>query len=178
MTIQTFTIWLNKIHSLKYKRFTTFGCKDKETGVLGFVAKTQFFYNLFIFATSWYCKPFIFKLWKFDWFKFKAQNIKIFMTSGLELRLEFVASVQTSDLLLVWTHVYQFNWEGGGTKIPSTPLLGILLLLLKKEFLAQKMIIHYTVKKRMKGEHEAEVRHLRLLHLFPPNTSNGRAKEI
>ena len=116
MTIQTFTIWLNKIHSLKYKRFTTFGCKDKETGVLEFVAKTQFLYNLFIFATSWYCKPFIFKLWKFDWFKFKAQNIKIFMTSGLELRLEFVASVQTSDLLLVWTHVYQFNWEGGGYK--------------------------------------------------------------
>jgi len=87
------------------------------------------------------------------------------LTSGLELRLEFVASVQGGG-------------GGGGTKIPSTPLLGILLLLLKKEFLAQKMIIHYAVKKRMKGEHEAEVRHLRLLHLFPPNTSNGRAKEI
>ena len=74
------------------------------------------------------------------------------MTSGLELRLEFVASVQTSDLLLVWTHVYQFNWEGGGgKKIPSTPPLGILLPLLKKEFLAQKMIIHYTVKKTHEG---------------------------
>lgn len=61
------------------------------------------------------------------------------MTSGLELRLEFVASVQTSDLLFVWTQVYQFN--GGGYK-NSPPPLGILLPLLKKEFLAQKMIIH------------------------------------
>ena len=114
MTIQTFTIWLNIINSLKYQRFTTFGCKDKGTRVLEFVAKTQFLYNLFNFATSWYWKPFIFKLWKFDLFQFKAQNIKIFMTSGLELRLEFVASVQTSYLLFVWTHVYQFN--GGGYK--------------------------------------------------------------
>ena len=136
MTIQTFTIWLNIINSLKYQRFTTFGCKDKGTRVLEFVAKTQFLYNLFNFATSWYWKPFIFKLWKFDLFQFKAQNIKIFMTSGLELRLEFVASVQTSYLLFVWTHVYQFN--GGGVQEFPPLLLGFYCLFSKKNFWLKK----------------------------------------
>ena len=39
------TIWSDRIHSLKYKRSTTAGCKDKRIRKTEFVARTQFLYD-------------------------------------------------------------------------------------------------------------------------------------
>ena len=41
LIFQTMIIWSNTIHSLKYQRFTTLGCKDKGIRISEFVAKTQ-----------------------------------------------------------------------------------------------------------------------------------------
>ena len=42
LIFQTCIIWSNRIHSLKYLRFTTLGCKDKGIRKSEFVTKTQF----------------------------------------------------------------------------------------------------------------------------------------
>ena len=44
LIFQTQVIWLNRFHSLKYLRSTTFGSKDKVIRNSEFVAKTQFLY--------------------------------------------------------------------------------------------------------------------------------------
>ena len=41
---QTYIIWYNRIHCLKYLRSTTSGCKDIRIRKLEFVTKTQFLY--------------------------------------------------------------------------------------------------------------------------------------
>ena len=45
LIFQTQTIWSNRIHSLKYLKFTTFGSKDIVIRKSEFVAKTQFLWN-------------------------------------------------------------------------------------------------------------------------------------
>ena len=42
LIFQTLIIWSNRIHILKYLRFTTFGCSDLGIWKSEFVAKTQF----------------------------------------------------------------------------------------------------------------------------------------
>ena len=44
LIFQTYIIWSNRNHSLKYQRYTTFGCKDIEIRKFEFVAKTQFLF--------------------------------------------------------------------------------------------------------------------------------------
>ena len=44
LIFQTYIIWSNRIHSLKYLRFTTVGCKDIRIRKYEFVTKTQFLY--------------------------------------------------------------------------------------------------------------------------------------
>ena len=46
LIFQTSTIWSNRIHSVKYVRSTTLGCKDTRIRKSEFVTKTQFLYSL------------------------------------------------------------------------------------------------------------------------------------
>ena len=48
LQFQTSIIWYNNIHSLKYLRSTTVGCKDIRIIKSEFVAKTQFLWHSFI----------------------------------------------------------------------------------------------------------------------------------
>ena len=47
LIFQTYNIWCNRIHSLKYLRFTTVGYKDIRIRKFEFVTKTQFLYFFF-----------------------------------------------------------------------------------------------------------------------------------
>jgi len=53
LIFQTKIIWCNKIHSLKYLRSTTLGCRDIGIIKLEFVSKTQLLYRLHICDSDW-----------------------------------------------------------------------------------------------------------------------------
>ena len=62
LIFQTKIIWCNRIHSLKYIRYTTLGCRNIGIRKSEFVSKTQFLLYtpcIYIYATWWLFDKFI-----------------------------------------------------------------------------------------------------------------------
>ena len=93
LIFQTQIIWSNRIHSLKYLRYATFGSKEIVIGKSEFVAKTQFLY-------------FIFPLWLLK--RQEKDGIRPIKFKILRSN-NFCISIKTGTLI---KDIFYFYWKG------------------------------------------------------------------